>query len=87
MKKSLFLLLLAGCQQTPIQYNKFKITIISPDGNYSHYYTINSEYVPIPVPAWGGQIEFSNMNGQIEQWERTIVAPTGWGYTVEEMSE
>ena len=86
MKKFFLLLLLVGCQQN-LEYKKYKISVISPNGKDSYYYTVHSEYVPIPVPAWGGQIEFSNMNGQIEQWERTIVAPTGWGYTVEEMSE
>lgn len=85
MKKFfIVLLLLVGCQQPPLNYVNFKITIIAPSGKETHYYNIRSAYNIYPETHFGGQITFKNRDAVIDDWEKTIVVPNGWYYRIEQ---
>jgi hypothetical protein len=80
---SLLLVFVLGCTE-PQPRGKWTIRVVRPDGVTAREYVVDSVEKPTPSTKWGGQTGVVDRgSNSFAQWEREIVAPTGWDLVIE----
>lgn len=84
--------LLTGCDTSSpyggssVRYSQYTVKLISPDGKVHRAWTVSSIKKPRVKSDWGGcTILRDDGYGSYHEWEREIVAPSGWLLDVEEV--